>query len=111
MESRPDAAHLDGGSVQFGERPRQDRRREPARGERPQQERVTALEYEMERLTGRGEPLVERMREGRSTAGRHDGRLSEVGDGDMRSAWSLVGREGGDDLVPAQRLDSEPRRS
>ena len=47
---RIEAAHLDRRAVELGERARQDRRAEPARRQRAQQERVAALESEAQRL-------------------------------------------------------------
>jgi hypothetical protein len=50
-----EASHLERGSLQGGERMREDRGGEPARGERAQEERVAAFEGEAERLTAGGE--------------------------------------------------------
>src|SRR5215207_9097551 len=59
MDGRVQAAHLEGGSFQGGERPREDGGGEASRGERAQEKRVAAFEREAQWRTGVGEPLLQ----------------------------------------------------
>jgi hypothetical protein len=101
------ASHLDRGSLQRGERAWEDRGRESSCGERPQEERVAALEGEAERLAGVGEPLLQCGGDGRATARRDDRVPAKLGDVDALSRWGAVEGEGGDHLFPAQSLGGE----
>jgi hypothetical protein len=101
------AAHLEGRALQGGDRPRKDRGGEPAGGERPQKEGVSAFEGEAKRLAGGGEEPVEDERDGRASARCDDRMLGEVGDRDVGGGWGAVGSEAGDHVVVAQVLDGE----
>ena len=102
-----EASHLERGSLEGGERAREDRGDEPSGGERAQEEGIAALEGEAEWLAGGGEPLLQRGGDGRATAGRDDRVPAEVGDADARNRRGAAGGEDGDRLFLAQPLDDE----
>src|SRR5512132_1064078 len=107
MDGGVQASHLECGSLQGGERAREDRRGEALCRERAQEKGVAALEGEAEWLTAGGEALVQDGGDGRATTGRDDRVLAQVGDADVWSGWAAVGSEDGDHLLLAQSLDGE----
>jgi hypothetical protein len=98
MNGGSQASHLDGGALRGVRRARKDRGGEAAGSERAQQERVAALEGQVQWLSGVGEHLVEDGSDGRAAAGRNDRVLAEFGDADTWIRRRAIRGKGGDDL-------------
>jgi hypothetical protein len=101
------ASHFDVGSLQGGERAREDGRSEASCGERAQEEWVAALQGEGQRLAGVAEQLVQHGGDGRAAARRDERVSAEIGDAHLSSRWCAVGSERGDHFLVSQSLDGE----